>query len=67
VHRETELIIALDKNGETALTTGDLIANQREKEILTQKASSGSREWLEIEINGVPRVAASFRFEPFQW
>jgi class 3 adenylate cyclase/HAMP domain-containing protein len=67
VHRETELIIALDKNGETALTTGDLIANQREKEIITQKASSGSREWLEIEINGVPRVAASFRFEPFQW
>ena len=34
VHRETELIIALDESGETALTTGDLIITKIEKEII---------------------------------
>ena len=67
VRSETELILAVDGQGEVAMQTGEVPLASSEREELAAIAGEGRTGWLQLQLGGADRVAQVFRFEPFGW
>jgi class 3 adenylate cyclase/HAMP domain-containing protein len=67
VRSPTEVIFALDGDGELAMSTGELEVRPGEKAALAAMAAGRKRELASPRIDGVDRVVKGFWFEPFGW
>ena len=67
VRSPTEVIFALDAQGELAMQTGELEVRPGEKAALAALAAGHKRELATPRIGGADRVVKGFWFEPFGW
>jgi adenylate cyclase len=67
VRSETELIVALDPEGEIALASGEVVLSEAERERLLGYIEAGTTGWLELSVGGRERVAQAFFFAPWRW
>ncbi|OHD21644.1 MAG: adenylate cyclase [Spirochaetes bacterium GWB1_66_5] len=67
VRSPTEVIFALDAQGELAMQTGELEVRPGEKAALAALAAGRKRELATPRIGGADRVVKGFWFEPFGW
>jgi adenylate cyclase len=67
VRSPTEVIFALDGQGQVAMSTGEIAVKDEEREELLELASRGSTDLVTLTIGGVSRVAKGFAFAPFGW
>ncbi len=67
VRSPTEVIFALDGEGQLAMQTGELEVRPGEKAALQALAAGKKRELATPRIGGVDRVVKGFWFEPFGW
>jgi adenylate cyclase len=67
VRSDTELIVALNPQGEIALATGEVILEEAEKIRLLACMEEGTSGWLELSMGGRERVAQAFFFAPWRW
>jgi class 3 adenylate cyclase len=67
IRRPTELILALDGQGQAVLKTADVSLKQAEVERLRQLRETGTEGWHTLSLGGVRRIAQVFLFEPFDW
>ena len=67
IRRESELIVALDSDGQTAFSTRPVELHQDESDELQRLAAERPTGWHTISLGGEARVAQSVRFEPFGW
>lgn len=65
VRRESELILALGFEGQTAFSTRAVELEQDESAELRRLAAEGATGWHGISLGGEPRVAQSVLIEPF--
>jgi len=63
----TELILALNADGDVAMQTGEVSLSESEAQALRALAETRERGWQTLELGGVARVAHAARFEPFGW
>jgi adenylate cyclase len=64
---DTELVFALDANGNVVMATGKISPTEEEKKALLATALPGDRTLATVKIEGTERVASRFAFEPFGW
>jgi class 3 adenylate cyclase/HAMP domain-containing protein len=64
---DTERIFAVNKFGETAMTSGLLTLSENEKDTLLYILLEENRGLQNAVINGEKRVFQAFYFSPFQW
>ncbi len=67
VASDTELIFALDEEGQTVLQTGELSLGEQERSALARLRRENRQGWIELAVGGVQRVGHAFTFEPFGW
>lgn len=67
IRSDTELIFAIDQNGEMEMSTGEVTMKESEHEPLKALAAKQKKEFVNPKIAGLDRVAMSFYFEPFDW
>ncbi|MBN1835438.1 MAG: adenylate/guanylate cyclase domain-containing protein [Spirochaetales bacterium] len=64
---ETALIFAVDERADTVFATGELALTETERRTLIGLRAQGREGWVELSLQGVPRVASAFVFVPFGW
>ncbi len=67
IRRESELILALEADGQMAFSTRPVELLQDERAELQRLAAEGVPGWHSVSLGGEPRVAQSVRLEPFDW
>ena len=67
IRRDSEMILALDREGRVVMQTEEVEITQKETEPLNRIASAKEEGWQRIDLGGVGRVAQSIAFEPFAW
>ncbi len=67
IRRDSEMILALDREGRVVMLTEEVEITQKETERLNRIASAKEEGWQRIDLGGVGRVAQSIAFEPFAW
>jgi adenylate cyclase len=67
VRNDSELIFALDAEGNVAMSTGPLALSAEEHSALLKLAGSGVTGWVQLTAGGAARVAQAGRFSPFGW
>jgi adenylate cyclase len=67
VTSDTELIFAVDDNGETIFATSALTLSENDLETIDNLRNAGRQGWTELSLQGTARVASGFIFEPFNW
>ncbi len=66
VERDSELILAVDLDGNLTMNTHAVELSADESEQLAALAARDERDLLQLTIDGVERVGAGFYFEPFE-
>ena len=64
---DTEIIFALDENGEIAITTSPLEIRPAEMERLSLLLAEENPGIFHVELGGIRRVFTAFYFTPFRW
>ena len=64
---DTEVILALDDDGNTVMATGDLGISDAERERLLEILAGDSQGIFHAVIGGEARVFTAFYFSPFRW
>jgi adenylate cyclase len=64
---DTELVFAIDQTGATAFSTSSLALSREELARISELREQGHQGWVELPLEGIPRVASVFLFEPFAW
>jgi adenylate cyclase len=67
VRSPSELILAVDSNGEVTMQTAEVTISEEDTQALRELTQSGRRGWQSLELGSVARVANVTRFEPFGW
>ena len=67
VRSASEVILAVDDNGELVMTTGEIELNPEERQALVLLVSRESFGWREITLGGKERVAQIAPFDAFGW
>ena len=67
IRSESELILALDEQGQIAMSTAAIEPLDQERSALAELARAGEEGWTQIRLSGVTRVAQLVRFRPFGW
>ena len=68
IRSSTELIIALDGDGDIVMVTQDIEIKPEEKARLQEIGENQKEGWYKsLALGGSERVAQGFLFEPFQW
>jgi len=67
IRSDTELILALDQNGEVEMSTGEVTIRESQQETLKSLVAKQMKELVNPKIAGFDRVAMTFYFEPFDW
>ena len=67
VRDESELIFAVDDQGNVVLATGDLALSGPEAAQLSRMKANGSSGWVQLKAGGAERVAQAKEFVPFGW
>jgi adenylate cyclase len=67
IRSDTELIVAVEAGGGVALRTREVTLSAQELARLDELAASGAEGWYQLELGGVPRVAETAVFRPFDW
>jgi adenylate cyclase len=67
VRTDTEVIFALNSDGEVEMTTAPFAATEEEQERLLALAEEGQRSLVTVSLGGIPRVARGFSFPAFDW
>jgi adenylate cyclase len=67
IRSDTELILAVEAGKTIALRTGELELSDPELVRLFELADAGGEGWQQITLGGVPRVAETALFRPFDW
>lgn len=67
IRSPTELIIAIDGQGNTALQTAAVTLSSGEKEQLLKLKAGKSEGWQQITLANQTRVCQTFLFAPFDW
>ncbi|MBN2658301.1 MAG: adenylate/guanylate cyclase domain-containing protein [Spirochaetales bacterium] len=67
IRSDTELIVALNGDGELQMKTGDLEITPDEMGPVLQLIADQSTDMKEISLGNIGRVGKGFWFEPFQW
>jgi adenylate cyclase len=67
VRGPTELIFAVDREGQLAISTGELELSDQESRELSRLAAEGASGWRQMSLGGAERVAQLDSFQPFGW
>jgi class 3 adenylate cyclase/HAMP domain-containing protein len=67
VRGSTELILAVDREGRLAMSTGELELSAEESRELARLAAAGISGWRPVGLGGAERVAQLDSFRPFGW
>ena len=67
IRSESEVIFAVNSDGEIVLATSDIEPTPEETPILQRRAALGERDLATLPIGGIDRVTMGFPFEPFGW
>jgi class 3 adenylate cyclase/HAMP domain-containing protein len=67
IRSDTEIIFAVDKEGEVTMGTRDIALDGEEAEMIKQMVREQAGGWRHIRLDGVARVAQVSVFEPFGW
>ncbi len=67
IRSETELILAVDSQGNIAMATVEIMPSAEESAALAGLFDAGAEGWLDVSIGGVARKAHAVRFAPFEW
>jgi response regulator RpfG family c-di-GMP phosphodiesterase len=67
IRSSTELIFALDGEGEVVMATGDFFPEAEELGAIRDIAAWGYEGWVELETSGIERVGHAFAFAPYGW
>ncbi|MFP4432502.1 MAG: adenylate/guanylate cyclase domain-containing protein [Spirochaetaceae bacterium] len=67
VRTDTEVIFALNGDGEVEMTTSPFAVTPEERERLSELAEEEQRSLVTISLDGIPRVARGFSFPAFDW
>ncbi|NNM67373.1 MAG: adenylate/guanylate cyclase domain-containing protein [Spirochaetales bacterium] len=67
IRSDTELIFALDSQGRPAMSTRSIAWKPGELDALNAMQQAKKIGWQSFELEGKPRVAQIFFFEPFKW
>jgi adenylate cyclase len=67
VRGETELIFAMDSKGQMTMRTAEVTLSPEETAALQKQRETGGTGWIQIAAGGVPRVAQTASFAPFDW
>jgi len=67
VRGATELIFAIDENGDVVMFTSELVIAQEESSALNSLFMKKKEGWVELAAGGVQRVGNSFYYAPFNW
>jgi adenylate cyclase len=67
VRSATEVIFALDEQGQVVMKTGEIVVGEAERGELLELVGRGSTDLVTLTIGGVSRVAKGFPFPPFGW
>jgi class 3 adenylate cyclase/HAMP domain-containing protein len=67
IRSESELILALDRQGRIAMSTAPIEPEQLEVPRLVEIAGTEEDGWAQIRLGGTLRVAQTARFTPFGW
>jgi adenylate cyclase len=67
IRSETELILALDEQGQIAMSTAAIELSEQEMPGLIDLARSDEEGWTQMRLGGIVRVAQAARFRPFGW
>jgi adenylate cyclase len=67
IRSESELILALDEQGQIAMSTAPIEPLEQEIPGLIDLARAGEEGWTQIRLGGTARVAQLARFRPFGW
>lgn len=64
---ESELVFALDAQGNVVMATAKIAPTDAEKKALAVPVIPGDRSLKDITVGGIQRVASRFAFQPFGW
>jgi adenylate cyclase len=67
IRSDSELILAVDRDGQVAMSSSDLVLAPSERAQLSGLAASGAEGWQQLRLGGVERVAHAIPFQPFGW
>lgn len=67
IRSSTEVIMAVDEDGNVVASTTDLDMGIQERSRLLTLSTTGQTGWVTFEAAGKERVGHAFRFEPFNW
>jgi len=67
IRSPSEIIFALDKSGNMAMSTGDFSFNENEKKNLMDLRTEKKTGWIQFVINGKIFVGEAAFFKPFDW
>ncbi len=67
IRSDSELILALDRQGNVVMSTSELSLDAGEREALGRLSASSTSGWVQVRAAGVDRMAQTARFEPFGW
>ena len=67
IRNETELIFAVDSDGEIAMSTGDVSLSEAERSAILSMRENRATELTTLSVDGTLRVVKGFAFEPYDW
>jgi len=67
VRSDTALILGVDEAGGVVFATEDLELTEADTRALAALHREGRQGWIELSLQGAPRVASAFLFAPFGW
>jgi class 3 adenylate cyclase/HAMP domain-containing protein len=67
VHSDSEIILAADSGGSTAMATRPLELSAEERKVLADALAAGESGWRRLELAGERYVGQGVKFEPFGW
>ena len=67
IRSDSELILALDEQGQIAMSTTPVELLEQESSALTDLVRGDAEGWTQLRLGGTVRVAQIARFRPFGW
>jgi adenylate cyclase len=67
IRSDSELILALDEQGQIAMSTTPVELLEQESSALTDLVRGDAEGWTQLRLGGTVRVAQIARFRPFAW
>jgi len=67
IRSETELIFAVEENGNLAMSTGEIELSDAEREQLLDMRDQAATDLTTMSLGSTQRVARGFTFEPYGW